>query len=282
MQEMEEMNKANLNIIIRNATMEDVAGIAAISADVGWNQPEAEIREIVRRSGKYLLGAYHDGVLVGLAASCPFPEGGFANVNEVIVPSAWRGQGIATRLLNQLLPMVSSDYPVLRLCATNMGRPIYEKLGFFTYATLCFGELDKSEDAANEVDGIAPMSVMDLTEACELDAANFGAHRTEIVRSLLEEAPSEAWTFRRNGKLDGFIVRSPMNWFLQSRDAETFTALLTYAHSRNSKHPVLIRQEHVQLLHMPLKEHFRLTLMQYGHALPVPKATFSGFFPDLG
>ena len=279
---MEAMNKAKSNVTIRNATMDDVAGIVAISADVGWNQPEAEIREIVRRSGKYLLGAYHDGALVGLAASCPFPDGGFANVNEVIVSSAWRGQGIATRLLSQLLPMVSCDYPVLRLCATDMGRPIYERLGFFPYATLCFGELDEGGDVANEADGIAPMSVMDLTEACELDAANFGAPRTEIIRSLLEEAPSEAWTFRRNGSLDGFIVRFSMNWFMQSRDAEAFTALLTYAHSRNGRHPVLIRQEHVPLLHMPLKEHFKLTLMQYGQALPFPKTTFSGFFPDLG
>ena len=79
-----------------------------ISADVGWNQPEEEIAEVIRRSGEYLLGAFRDNWLAGTAAAYAYPDGGFAFVNEVIVGSGFRRQGAATRLLEKLLPMTLS------------------------------------------------------------------------------------------------------------------------------------------------------------------------------
>ena len=264
---------------IRQFGPEEVAAMTAISADVGWNQPEPEIREIIERSGKYLAGAFHDGTLVGTAAAYPYPDGKFAYVNEVIVLSSWRRRGAATRLLEKLLPLVSADYPVLRLCATALGRPIYEKFGFAPFATVSFGGF--SGGAADET-GISPLADSDLAAAAELDAANFGARRPEILAKLLAGAPGAAWKLVRDGGMAGFIVRASMNWFLQCRDAESFTALLSYAAARAPGVPALIREEHVKYLPGPLDEHFKLTLMQYGETPAPPTGTFSGFLPDIG
>ena len=268
---------------IRQFGAEQIPAMTAISADVGWNQPASEIGEIIRRSGKYLLGAFHGDELVGTAAAYPYPDGGFAYVNEVIVSSRWRNRGVATKLLTELLPLASRDYPVLRLCATAMGRPIYEKFGFFPFATLSFGELDWSAAAAPEAPGVAPLTAADLPEMNELDAANFGAHRPEILQKLLAEAPGAAWSLRRDGALAGFVVRASMNWFIQCRDAAAFRELLRYAdaHSEGPV-PALIREEHAAELPAPQKEHFKLTLMQLGAALPAPPAAYSGFLPDIG
>jgi len=264
---------------IRRFGLEESAAMTAISADVGWNQPESEIREIIVRSGKYLRGAFCDGELVGTAASYPYPDGNFAYVNEVIVSSAWRKRGVATRLLEALLPLTLADYPVLRLCATALGRPIYEKVGFVPFGTLSFGEFAGGEADEN---GISQFTEADLAAAVELDAANFGARRPEVLAKLFASASGAAWKLVRGGEPAGFILRASMNWFLQCRDAEAFTALLTYAASRVPGVPALIREEHVKLLPAPFDEHFKLTLMQYGENPPAPEPSFGGFLPDIG
>lgn len=63
---------------IRRFGLEKVAEITAVSADVNWHQPEAEIAGIIRRSGKYLWGAFHQDKLIGVAAAYPYPAGVFA------------------------------------------------------------------------------------------------------------------------------------------------------------------------------------------------------------
>ena len=270
----------NENIFeIRTFGRERAPEMTAISADVGWNQPEEEIREIIERSGKYLVGAFREGKLVGTAASYPYPDGNFAYVNEVIVSSAWRKRGAATLLLEKLLPLTLADYPVLRLCATALGRPIYEKFGFRPFATVSFGEF---AGGAADAAGISPLEKADLAEAAELDAANFGARRPEVLKKLLEGAPDAAWKLVRGGKMAGFVLRGSMNWVPQCRDAEAFSALLAYANAQLPGVPALIREEHVKHLPGPLNEHFKLTLMQYGDAFPPPEASFGGFLPDIG
>ena len=270
----------NENIFeIRTFGEEQAPAMTAISADVGWNQPEEDIREIIRRSGKYLFGAFHGDTLVGTAAAYPYPDGNFAYIDEVIVLSAWRKRGAATQLLKELLPLTLADYPVLRLCASGMGRPIYEKFGFKPFATVRIGKFSGGEaDAA----GITPLVGSDLAEAAELDAANFGAHRPEVLKKLLERAPDAAWKLVRGGKMAGFIVRGSINWVPQCRDAEAFTALLAYANAQVPGVPALIREEHERYLPGAFDEHFKLTLMQYGDAFPPPPAAFCGFLPDIG
>ena len=265
---------------IRPFGQEQAAAMTAISADVGWNQPEEEIEEIIERSGKYLVGAFHGDTLVGTAAAYPYPDGNFAYVNEVIVLSSWRKRGAATQLLEKLLPLTLADYPVLRLCATALGRPIYEKFGFKPFGTLSFGDFSGGETADEA--GISPFVNSDLAEAVELDAANFGARRPEILAKLLEDAPGAAWKLARDGRMAGFIVRASMNWFLQCRDADAFTTLLAYAGAHVPGVPALIRGEHVKHLPGKFDEHFKLTLMQYGETPSAPAAAFGGFLPDIG
>jgi|GEM_PF-3211547 len=269
---------------IRHFGVEETAAMTELSADVGWNQPADEISEIIERSGKYLLGAFSDGKLIGVVAGYAYHQGGFVYINEVIVHSEWRRRGVATGLLKRLLPLVTGDYPIMRLCATAMGRPLYERFGFFPYATLSFGDLSaagKPDPAGGE---FIPLTNWELPQVCRLDQENFGADRSAILCSLVRRAPRDAWCLTRGGMVAGFIVRAPMNWLLQAGSARDMAALLLYAnaHSAKGAHPALIRREHVEQLGVPFNEHFQLTLMQHGGSVPPPGATFSGFLPDIG
>ena len=163
----------------------------------------------------------------------------------------------------------------------DLGRPIYEKFGFQPFDTLSFGEMAGTVTPPDDC-SFAPLQAADLSEASELDAKNFGAHRPEILRKLFDAAPNAAWCLRQDGKQAGFIIRASMNWFLQAEDADTFTALLQYAETHGEHLPVLIRSKHLPQLPAPINEHFKLTLMQYGTSAPVPPAAFSGFLPDIG
>lgn len=274
----------NGSFAIRRFGAEELDAMVALSAGVGWNQSADEIGEIIARSGKYLLGAFAGNELVGVAAGYPYRGSGFAYINEVIVREDWRRRGAATALLDELLPLVTKDYPVLRLCATAMGRPIYERFGFFPYATLSFGDFSSSADAPAADGDVVPLTDRELPQACRLDRANFGADRTALIRSLARRAPSDAWCLVRGGQVAGFVVRASMNWLFQCSSAADMAALLLYAnaHSPAGALPALIHREHAELLGVPFNEHFSLTLMQRGSSIPPPDVTFSGFLPDIG
>ena len=253
-----------------------------ISADVGWNQPEEEISDIIRRSGKFLFGAFRQKRLIGTAAAYAYPDAGFAFINEVIVDSQFRRRGAAAQLLEKLIPLTAAKYPVLRLYATDMGRPLYEKFDFKPYAVLSFLQLAPCE--TQNPDGvIMPLTPNELAEAAELDRINFGADRTDLISALMAESPENAWMLRKNGRMTGFIVRGPMSWLLQTGSLEDMTSLILWAdsHSGKGNYPVLIRKEHAAQLSGECEVHFQLTAMQRGTGDP-PRMTFGSMLPDIG
>ena len=274
----------NRSFEIRHFGMEQLEPLVALSAGVGWNQPAGEIREVIARSGKYLVGAFAGEELVGVAAGYPYPDGGFVYINEVIVREDWRRCGVATALMERILALVAGDYPTQRLCATAMGRPLYARFGFFPYATLSFGDFGSSADLPVADGEFIPLTDSELTAAGRLDRENFGADRSALIASLVRSAPGDAWCLRRGGRAAGFIVRAPMNWLFQCSSGADMAALLRYANARSARGPLpaLLHKEHVELLGVAFDEHFQLTLMQRGTAVPPPGVSFSGFLPDIG
>ena len=76
-----------------------------------------------------MLCAEIDGEVVGTACACVFDN--VAWVNLVLVNQVHRGRGIGTSLMRSVLAYLDErKIPSIRLDATPLGRPIYEKLGF--------------------------------------------------------------------------------------------------------------------------------------------------------
>ena len=128
-----------------------------------------------------------------------------------------------------------------------------------------------------------PLTPNELAEAAELDRNNFGADRSELIRSLMAASPENAWMQRKNGRMTGFIVRGPMSWLLQTCSPDDMTSLIRWAdrHSGKGSYPVLIPQEHAEQLAGECEVHFKLTVMQRGRSGP-PRMTFSSMLPDIG
>lgn len=275
------MSQGN-NIEIRPFSYEELPGMSHLSADAGWNQPEDELKEIIRRSEKYILGAFYGRQIVGMAAFCPFPDGVFACLNEVLVDQQWRRKGIACRILEQLIPLAAADYPVHRLCATDMGRPLYERFGFFPYAVLDYGTLSFKE--IPEPDGvILPAGLEHLPGMCALDRRVYGADRSAMIRSCAMRFPADTWYIEQNGSMTGFIIRAGNKYLAQASDTDDLAALICHADKHSEKQQaVLIRHEILEKMQCSMKRIFSLTAMQSGNGLVVPEASASTMLPDIG
>ena len=264
---------------IRKLNLQDTEALVELSRDAGWNQQDAEIRDIIARSGENILGAFHGDDLAGVSAAYCYAKAAF--INEVIVSSTWRKHGIATRLLNELLPKVLPLCPTLRLYATEQGRPIYEKMGFVPYGTLCFCQFKNSLSKPSE--RVRPVSEEDIPLICALDEEQFGLRREALMHKLFHNAPESAWCIRENGCLLGFILRSHGDWLLQSRSVEEIAELVLHAnYCANESLVVCLWKDDADALSTLLEKHLELTAMQYGNTLPFPPKCHSTCLPDIG
>src|SRR5438309_10731223 len=79
------------------------------------------------------FAALSDARIVGTAIGIDY--GGFAWIAMMLVDPAYRGRGVGRRLLEAAMDAVPSNLPI-RLDATPLGRPLYQRLGFEDEAML--------------------------------------------------------------------------------------------------------------------------------------------------
>ncbi len=95
----------------------------------GWNQTEADWQRLLALAPDGCFAAECGGQPVGTAVACVFGRVGW--IAMVLVDPAYRGRGIGTRLVEHSIEHLDRQaVRSIRLDATPLGRPVYEKLGF--------------------------------------------------------------------------------------------------------------------------------------------------------
>lgn len=128
------------------------------------------------------VAALEGGRVVGTALCSEF--GDFVTINMIIVDARLRGRGLGRRLMNEVLAIGGTRG--MTLCATEDGRPLYEKLGFVAY-----GEITQFQGIATDVpQGAAPALTLqdkaDLGHVIALDRKAYGADRSRMLTRLAE------------------------------------------------------------------------------------------------
>ncbi|MCX5661530.1 MAG: GNAT family N-acetyltransferase [Planctomycetota bacterium] len=114
---------------IRTMTSADLDLGMRLKQAAGWNQTIADWKRFLALEPEGCFVAEVDGQGVGTATTCLF--GSVAWIAMVLVDPASRGHGVGTALMNHALAHLDArQVPTVRLDATPLGRPIYEKLGF--------------------------------------------------------------------------------------------------------------------------------------------------------
>jgi GNAT superfamily N-acetyltransferase len=170
---------------IRLLADDDLDAALALSTTAGWNQRLDDWRMLLRLAPLGSFAALAAGHIVGTAIGIDY--GGFAWIAMMLVDPAHRGRGIGRGLLEAAMGAVPSDRPI-RLDATPLGRPLYERYGFEDEAMLTRHIISAAEPRG--VDSrVRQLTAADLKSVTEHDNEIFGGHRDEVLEWALRSAP---------------------------------------------------------------------------------------------
>ena len=187
-------------------TPDDIALGMRLKEQAGWNQTEADWRRCLQLEPDGGLVAEWDGVPVGTVTTCVF--GPVAWVAMVLVDAAYRGRGIGKALMTGALAWLDArQIGSVRLDATPLGQPLYEKLGFTSEYTLTRygGLLPRGLVAA----GIGPARREEYPDLVAIDCSVTATDRGKLLLRLFEERPEAVRVARENGRPVGFLTSRP-------------------------------------------------------------------------
>jgi GNAT superfamily N-acetyltransferase len=198
-------------IQIRLMTARDLPLGMRLKEQAGWNQTEADCRRLLDLQPGGCFVAELDGVPVGTTATCAF--GPVAWVALVLVEESVRGRGVGTVLMEHALAYLDRQgIRTVRLDATPLGRPIYEKLGFVEEYLLhrYAGVLPPAGEAtAPRENGVRAARPEHLDGVFQLDRAMTATDRQNLLRRLFTERPEAGRVVVREGQVQGYLCWRP-------------------------------------------------------------------------
>jgi GNAT superfamily N-acetyltransferase len=170
---------------IRAVGSDEIGACFALSSLVGWNQNEADWRWMLKAGQVYGIDA--DGRLIATALTLPY-GGRFAWISMVLVDPAFRGRGLATRLMQRAVADLEAQGLVPLLDATPAGREVYRRIGFRDTWTM-----RRWRVPCGTATGTArPLEDRDWPTLAKLDRAAFGADRGALLSHLAGRLPAAA------------------------------------------------------------------------------------------
>lgn len=199
-------------IHLRLMTAADIPLGMRLKEQAGWNQLEADWRRCLNLQPDGCFVAERDGIAVGTTTTCIF--GSIAWIAMVLVDAAERGRGIGRALLERALAFLDTQgVRSVRLDATPLGRPLYEKLGFVEeYVLNRFdGVPSLAEPAAESPEPIAIHAAhADIFgDIRRLDERITGTDRQALLHHLFAEIADEWRMAVRGDQFLGYSAGRP-------------------------------------------------------------------------
>ncbi|OAI45207.1 hypothetical protein AYO44_13035 [Planctomycetaceae bacterium SCGC AG-212-F19] len=201
-------------IQIRVMTASDVPLGMRLKAEAGWNQLEADWHRFLDMQPDGCFVAELNGVPVGTTVTCIFDS--IAWIAMVLVDAEERSQGIGKALMQHALTFLEAKaIPTIRLDATALGQPLYEKLGFVADYTLhrYDGVLSLPPDVQPDarVLDTSGEDGLPLYGMVELDRAVTRTNREKLLRRLCRPEAGVRWVMEGNDLLGYMTIRDGSN-----------------------------------------------------------------------
>ncbi|MCG7344829.1 GNAT family N-acetyltransferase [Sporosarcina sp. ACRSL] len=192
---------------------DDVLGLIKLSASVGWDYDEHEIKTVMS-SGKIYGHKNAVGIIVSSAAIIPY-ETNLASIGMVIVNEEYRGFGLGKKATQKCIDSVSQNNSII-LISTEDGKPLYENLGFITVDYVHKYLSDKyipTKLFNNREIILEKYREYDITEIIELDSAAFGDKRRKLLLNRINQSKRCLVVRNLKGKIIGFglSILGPVN-----------------------------------------------------------------------
>jgi ribosomal protein S18 acetylase RimI-like enzyme len=191
----------------------DVLGLIELSASVGWDYDEHEIRTVMS-SGKIYGHKNSVGKIVSSAAIIPY-DTDLASIGMVIVNEEYRGLGLGKKATQKCIDSVSQITSIM-LISTEDGKPLYENLGFktvdYVHKYLSDNYIPTKLFINREIT-LEKYSENDINEIIELDSAAFGDKRRKLLLNRINQSKHCLVVRNQKGKIIGFglSILGPVN-----------------------------------------------------------------------
>jgi GNAT superfamily N-acetyltransferase len=200
---------------LRVMTSADLSFADSVRAQVGWNQTIADWERFLAAEPEGCFIAEQDGALAGTATTIVYGRE-LAWIGMVLVHPNHRRKGIGRALLERCIAHLQGrGVRCIKLDATQVGKQVYDRLGFKSEWTLTRWERVAAPHPAEESTS-GPRICRDVDTIEELDTAAFGISRRSVtgplmaqarVSLVLESKPSRvaAYGLLRNGSLARYL-----------------------------------------------------------------------------
>ncbi len=191
----------------------DISQALALSQAVGWDQTPADWSLVIEMNPSGCFAMECDGVLVATTTTIRYGTE-LAWIGMVLTHPEFRGRGYARSLMQQALDHLA-DVQTVKLDATEIGRPLYKKLGFVDECAI--------ERWLRAAGPSTPVAVNEYTSQPLLDRPAFGADRSALLYRLAQfEAASmnAGFAMGRGNRFGPCVSRSKESaeklaqWFL--------------------------------------------------------------------
>lgn len=204
----------------------------ALSTQAGWNQTRDDWIRLVSLAGDGVKGVIDGGRLVSTATGLAYGTD-LAWIGMVLTEEAHRGRGLARRVMRDVLDdLERRGVRCVKLDATELGRPVYLKLGFREECAISRWRREARAVQAATSDGFLD------AELLALDGEAFGADRSPLLRSLAEveghAIPGSGFAMARPGRTATFFGPCV------ARDAEAARQLLASFLARHGSEPTML------------------------------------------
>lgn len=165
---------------MRRLGVRDLDACLDLAEDRGWGREDAKWRLLLELGGGYGVDA-SDGGLAGTVFHTEVAPG-IGAIGMLLVARRHAGRGLGRRLMEVALG-AAGDTAVF-LYATDLGRPLYAKLGFRVVDRVVphTGVFRPSGSPASS--GVREATPADRPDLTELDRRAFGADRSDLLRWL--------------------------------------------------------------------------------------------------
>jgi len=236
---------AEHSLRIERLGADDLPFALRLTRDNGWNQRADDWRRLLALACAGARLARWGGRRAGTTVTCAF--GPTAWIAMVLVARSLRGRGIGQALLADGIRYAEQrGCRTLRLDATPLGRPLYEKVGFRAQFEVRRWAGHPRRAAAGRAPEFAlarTRAPADLAAVCALDRAATRTDRAPLLRRLA--SASAPWVARDcEGRVRAFLFTRPGRVARQigpvCGDADAARALLRRALAQWAGRPVFL------------------------------------------
>jgi GNAT superfamily N-acetyltransferase len=198
-----------------------------LKESAGWNQTASDWLRMLRLAPEGCFGIEMEGTLAATATAFCYSEQ-LAWIGMVLTLPDFRGRGLARRVMEHALEFcICRKVRRVKLDATDMGTPLYEKLGFRAECMV-----ERRLRAAASV----PLRSAEWNGevALELDRRAFGVDRAALLRDLAQSGAASsgrcAYAMGRPGSQAAYFgpcvsesvvaARHMLEWFLAAHPTE--------------------------------------------------------------